>query len=163
MTLYFSLLNKLDEASNVYTCEDNPPYTPADFFTEYPQFGMKSDGTALISAELAERFIRIMNSQISARRYEELWHYLMGLGVAHFATLWLRNTADPDADKDEVVNSSLTKGVITSKSAGSLSVSYDTGTTLSDYANWGFWKETEFGKHFITFVRAYNKGGFYVI
>lgn len=163
MTLYFSLLNRLDRASDIYACSDNPPYTAADFFSEYPQFGLKADGTSLISEELAERFIRIMNAHIAASRYEELWGYLMGLGVAHFATLWLRDTADMEADKDEVVNASITKGVISSKSAGSLSVSYDTNATLSDYANWGFWKETEFGKLFINFVRAYHKGGFYVL
>jgi hypothetical protein len=87
----------------------------------------------------------------------------MGLYIAHFLTLYLQSTASPDDPMSKIVNAGLAKGMVASKSAGDLSVSYDFSVISGqEFAGWGTYKLTAFGQQFITLARMYSMGGMVV-
>ncbi len=88
----------------------------------------------------------------------------MGLFVAHNLVLQLKLAGSADDSLQTLLSKSETKGFKQSKSVGSLSVSYDTGSALADYNGWGTLKDTEYGRQLIDIMKTVNGGGiFYVL
>ena len=88
----------------------------------------------------------------------------MTLFVAHYLTLYLQTTngLNENSPVSQVLANSYAAGLTASKSAGSLSKSYDYGSVNDDFAGWGAWKLTAFGQQFATMAKLVGKGGSYL-
>ena len=151
-------------ASNIRT-GDNPPYTSEDFLNAYPQFGKKDEVTRqpIIPTVVLNAWIKMANASISKARYHDAWELCMGLFIAHFLTLYLQTMASPNDPVGKIINSGLAKGMVASKSASDLSISYDFSIISGqEFAGWGTYKLTAFGQQFITLARMYSMGGMVV-
>lgn len=151
-------------ASNIRT-GTNPPYTSSDFLTAYPQFGKvdETTGQPIIPTTMLEAWVNMANASLSKARYHDAWELCMGLFIAHFLTLYLQSAASPDDPTAKIINAGLAKGLVSSKSAGDLSISYDFSIVSGqDFAGWGTYKLTAYGQQFITLARIYAMGGMVV-
>ena len=151
----------LDDASNIRTGE-NPSYVLADFVAMYPQFDKDDNAKSVIPDIILNKFIALAHASIKQSRWQDMWEIAMGFFVAHFATLWLQGTADPNSGASAVLAAGQAKGLVTSKSANDLSVSYDYNAIAQDLDGWASWKLTVFGQQLATFGKLVGKGGMYV-
>ena len=138
-------------ASNVRTGE-NPVYTTENFLVMYPQFSK-------VPEVVVRAWVKIAHASLNINRYHDLWEVAMGLFIAHYLTLYLQTTANPDDPVGKIISAGLAKGLQTFKSASDLSVSYDFTTVAQDFAGWGTYKQTAFGQQFITFAKIAGMGG----
>ena len=151
-------------ASNIRTGK-NPPYTSEDFLAAYPQFGKTDEktGQPMIPSVVLEAWVKLAHASINIARYHDAWELCMGLFIAHFLTLYLQTAASPDDPVGKIMSSGLAKGLVSSKSAGDLSISYDFSIISGqEFAGWGTYKLTAFGQQFITMARIYSMGGMVV-
>ena len=151
-------------ASNIRT-GDNPPYTSEDFLAMYPQFGKVDEATGqpMIPSVVLEAWVKLAHASLNIARYHDAWEVCMGLFIAHFLTLYLQTAASPDDPTGKILNSGLAKGLVSSKSANDLSISYDFSfLSGQEFAGWGTYKLTAFGQQFITMARIYSMGGMVV-
>lgn len=151
-------------ASNIRT-GNNPPYTSEDFLTAYPQFGKRDPETRqpIIPSVVIDAWVKMAHASLSKARYHDAWELVMGLFIAHFLTLYLQTMASPDAPVGKIINAGLAKGMVSSKSASDLSISYDFSMISGqEFAGWGTYKLTAFGQQFITLARVYSMGGMVV-
>lgn len=151
-------------ASNIRS-GDNPTYTSEDFFRIYPQFKKEDEKTHLpiVPEVVVNAYLKLAHASIKEARYHDAWEICMGLFIAHFLTLYLQSIADPADSIGQIVNAGLAKGMVASKSAGDLSVSYDfSAVNGADFNGWGTYKETVYGRQFITLVKIYSLGGMVV-
>ena len=142
-------------ASNIRT-GDNPPYTSEDFLAMYPQFGKvdETTGQPVIPSVVLESWVKLAHASIKEARYHD---------IAHFLTLYLQTMASPDDPVGKILNAGLAKGMVASKSAGDLSISYDFSIVSGqEFAGWGTYKLTAYGQQFITMARIYSLGGMVV-
>ena len=126
-----------------------------DFLEIFPQFTEK---ITLISASLITMWINRAKEIISISDFGSAWKYVISLFVAHNVVKYLEKI-NPNKD---VVKNAQTSGFQTSKSADGLSVSYDIGSALADYNNWGILKETEYGRELIDYLKSLKAGVFYI-
>lgn len=145
-------------ASNIKGILSNPAYSKTDFLAFFPQF------TGKVPDSVLDFYIRLANNSLSYSRWGDQWEMGMTLFVAHYITLYLQATAGLDANSpvQQVISNSLAQGLVASKSAGSLSKSYDYGSVNDDFAGYGTWKLTSFGQQFITIAKLIGKGGSYI-
>ena len=150
-------------ASNIRRGE-NPPYTSADFLARYPQFGnLDKEGNPVIPPIVIDAYVNFAHASIQEARYHDAWELVMGLFIAHWLTLYMQSMASADDPTQKIINAGLAKGLVSSKSAGDLSVSYDFSVINGqDFAGWGTYKLTMFGQQFITMARVYSMGGMVV-
>lgn len=142
-------------ASNIREGE-NPVYTVDDFRQAMPAFT-----DALIPDTTLAGFIDLANSVVSYPRWGNLWREGMRLVIAHYCTLFLQEP-QPGMSAAEIVNAGKVQGSITSKSVGSVSVSMDNTSAISDLNGWGTWKLTTYGAQFAQMAKMVGKGGMYV-
>lgn len=128
---------------------DNPPYTSAEFLVAFPQFAEADCGQV-------DFYIGLCNTLLQHRRWQSLWEYAMGLGVAHFLTLATQagRSGNPAAGGGAM-------GLRTSKSVGDVSVSYDY-STMDGYHDWGSWLLTSYGQQLATLGKTVGMGGMLV-
>lgn len=86
----------------------------------------------------------------------------MGWFMAHFLTLYLQSMVKADASAKQVVAAGQARGLVASKSAGDLSVSYDYSSVTQDLDGWAAWKLTPYGQQLAAMGRIVGKGGMYV-
>jgi hypothetical protein len=162
----------ISAASNI-RIGDNPSYALEDFYLEYAAFGPReippippsSDPptiTYLINPVILQMYIDLANASIKEARWHSAWHIAMGWFVAHFATLYLQSMADANSTAAQVIAKGQTKGLMSSKSVGDVSVSYDFNSIASDLDGWAAWKLTAYGQQLATMGKIYGKGGMYV-
>jgi len=166
MSLYGSLSDIeisgiVSDASNIRV-GDNPVYTVDDFYILYPQFGQKTDGTYVVATEILNMYIALANSCIKETRWHSYWKFAMGLFIAHFCTLWLQSTADPDSNAAQVVSKGQSLGLMASKAVDGVSVQYDFSSVANDLNGWAAWKLTIYGQQLATFGKLVGKGNMYV-
>jgi hypothetical protein len=149
-------------ASNILT-GTNPPYALTDFIAEYPQFGPDSNKNYLVPQVLVQKYINLADTCIKQARWEDMWSLAMGWFVAHFCTLYLQGTADPNSGAAAVIQAGQAKGLDTSVSAGGVSVSTDYSMIANNIDGWVNWKLTIYGTQIITFGRLIGKGGMYIV
>ncbi|WP_217368957.1 DUF4054 domain-containing protein [Brevibacillus sp. HB1.4B] len=148
-------------ASNVRT-GTNPPFTYNDFTTMYPQFGPDANGKTVIPQEIVQMYIDLANACILEARWNAYWKVAMGWFIAHFLTLYAQGTADPNSGAAGVLKAGESRGLITSKSVGDVSVSRDYSFLANDLDGWAAWKLTTFGQQLATIGKIVGKGGMYV-
>lgn len=120
----------------------NPEYTVDDFFEFYPQF------ENVIDEEIVEQFVTMAQATVQERRWKESWFLGMALFLAHFSTLYLQTQAGDNPTAAQVVSAAYARGLITSKSVGSVSVSYDYSLIGDDLEGWAAWKLTVYGQQY---------------
>jgi len=145
-------------AANIRGTFNNPSYTRAQFLALYPQF------TNTVPETVVDFYIGMANASLSYDIYQTQWEYAMGLYVGHFVTLWLQltNGMDANASAARVIQGSMAQGLIASKSAGSLSISYDNSSVDGDLQGWAAWKLTKFGIQFASLAKLMGKPGSYI-
>ena len=151
-------LELISIASNIKPVSNNPSFTMDNFLEVYPQFANK------VPTSVLNFYLRLANSSLSYSRWGDSWEMGMSLFIAHYLTLYLTSIADltEDSPVQRVINQSLAMGLTASKSAGSLSKSYDYGSINDDLNGWGTWKLTGFGQQFVTLAKLMGKGGSYI-
>ena len=140
---------------------ENPPYTISDFYSMYPQFSTEAAQEVLPEAAL-EMYIAVANSICKADQWGETWTYAMGLLVAHFATLHMQGAVPTTATPAQIAASGSVQGVASSKSVGSVSVSYDVGTMLQGLDEWGAFRLTRYGMQYATLAGGIGMAGMLV-
>ncbi|NOU95596.1 DUF4054 domain-containing protein [Paenibacillus sp. LMG 31456] len=148
-------------ASNI-RCGNNPPFLLNDFFAMYPQFGLSVDGNYTIPPEITQIYINLADACIKESRWRSYWTIAMGWFVAHFITLYLQGTADPNSGSAWVMAAGQAKGLNTSESVADVSVSMDYNQIGQDLEGWAAWKLTIYGQQLATIGKLVGKGGTYV-
>lgn len=151
---------------------DNPPYELTDFYALYPAYGPRevppeppaTDPTItyIVDPSIVEMYIDMANAVVKEARWRRQWKFAMGLFVAHFLTLYIQSLAAPDSDAAQVVAAGQTKGLLSSKSVGDVSASYDFSTIAQGLDSWAAWNLTTYGQQYATLARMVGKGGMYV-
>jgi len=158
-------------ASNLRT-GDNPVYTLNDFYAMYPAYGPRevppeppaTDPTItyLVDPAIVEMYIGLADAVVRESRWRKQWKFAMGLFVTHFLTLYLQSMADANSTAAQVVAAGQARGLITSKSVGDVSASYDFSAIAQGLDGWAAWNLTTFGQQYATLARMIGKGGMYV-
>ena len=145
-------------AANIRGTFNNPSYSREDFLSIYPQF------TNIVPENVVDFYISMANASLSYDIYQDQWAYAMGLYVGHFLTLWLQisNGLNENSPAARVIQSSMAQGLVASKSAGSLSISYDNSSVDNDLQGWAAWKLTKFGTMFASLAKLMGKPGSYI-
>lgn len=148
-------LEIINLASNIKSVEGNPSYTKEQFLAIFPQFTNKVPESVLLF------YISLANNSLAYSRWRDSWEMGMALYIAHYLTLYMEATNGLDANSpaSQVISNSLAMGLTASKSAGSLSKSYDYGSINDDFSGWGDLKLTLFGQQFATKAKLVGKGG----
>jgi hypothetical protein len=153
------------DASNIRSGE-NPAYTLSDFLSVYPGFGSYSGQTptftGVVPEAVLEMFTDLANTCIQQARFHGAWEICMGYFIAHFATLWLEGNANAGSSAAAVLAAGQAKGLVASKGANDLSVSYDFSTIAKDLDGWAAWTMTNHGRNLASLAKLYGKGGMVV-
>ena len=148
-------INQLKQTAQNSQSTGEDTFTLQDFLEIFPQFTEK---TSLISSSLITMWINRAKEIIHSSDFGEIWKYVISLFIGHNIVKYLEKI-NPNKD---IVKNAQTKGFQTSKSADGLSVSYDIGSALADYNNWGTLKETEYGRELIDYLKSLKAGVFYI-
>lgn len=143
-------------AANLGGDGDNPAYISGDFLEEYPQF------VGAIPEGVLEMYLKLGHACVREARWCEMWRVGLGLFVAHWCTLWLRSSAEPKGDAASALAGGEVRGLVSSKSVGGASVSYDLTALSQDLEGWAGYKLTAFGVQFATLARMLGRGGMVV-
>lgn len=148
-------------ASNVRT-GDNPLYLFTDFIEMYPQFGPDTNNAYLIPEVIVQVYINLAVACIKEARWKAYWKIATGWFIAHFCSLYLQGTADPNSGAAGVLAAGQAKGLNTSESVADVSVSMDYNQIGADLEGWAAWKLTIYGQQLATIGKLVGKGGMYV-
>lgn len=118
--------------------------TPADFRAHFPEFASDT----LFPDSQIEFWSGVAEQVVSERRWGKLREQGMELFIAHNLMLGVQAQAAAAAGG---VPTGL-NGAVSSKSVGSVSVSYDNGLGAEDGA--GHWNQTSYGRRYIDLVRT---------
>ncbi|HLH04954.1 MAG TPA: DUF4054 domain-containing protein [Bryobacteraceae bacterium] len=122
--------------------------TPASFRADFPEFSdtnLYSDGTLTF-------WINLSAALVNADRWTDLTDMAVELATAHQVLLANANQAAAAGGQQP----GATKGLVSSKSVGDVSVSYDlSSATLTDGA---FWNLTQYGVRFLQLARMFGSG-----
>lgn len=138
----------------------NPPYALTDFLTAYPQFGNNAQGVAMVPSTVVQTFINLANASLQQSRWHSAWQIAMGWYVAHFCTMFLQGTADPNSGAAAVLEAGRAQGFITSESVGDVSASQN--PVLPGMDAWAAWQLTVYGQQLLTMGRMVGKGGMFI-
>lgn len=153
------------EAANI-VFGDNPTWEMANFLAIYPQFGQNTDGNwpienSTVYQAAMQMYINLASACLSWLRWRDTWELGMANFVAHFLTLWLQAYVDPSlATSASVASAGLAKGIMSSKSVGDVSASYQLIT--QGWEGWGSWNLTTYGQQLVTFAKMMGAGMVYV-
>lgn len=149
------------DASNLKT-GTNPSFALSDFYIMYPQFGLDANGKYAIPEIMQEMYLNLANASIKEARWHSYWRLAMGLFIAHFCTLYIQGTADPNSGAAGILKAGQAQGLQSSISAGDVSVSTDYTVIASGIDGWAGWKITSYGQQLASIGRLLAKGGMYV-
>lgn len=152
----------IGSASNIKT-GTNPPFTLENFYEIYPQFGLNTEtNTYNVPQIVAQMYLDLANASIKQARWHNYWKVAMCFFIAHFCTLYLQGVADPESGAAGVLEAGKAKGLDTSVSVGSISVSTDYSLIANTVNGWASWQLTTYGQQLSTIGRLVGKGGMYV-
>lgn len=152
----------IGSASNIKT-GTNPPFTLDDFYEVYPQFGFNSENNDYnIPQIVAQMYLDLANASIKQVRWHNYWKVAMCFFIAHFCTLYLQGVADPESGAAGVLEAGKAKGLDTSVSVGSVSVSTDYSLIANSINGWAGWQLTTYGQQLSAIGKLVCKGGMYV-
>lgn len=146
--------NIVTAASNIKSILHNPPFTREQFLEIYPQFTQVNESVYTL-------YFKMANASISYGRWGDAWELGMCLFIAHYLTLYLQitNGLDENSPAYKVIQNSISQGLVSSKSAGSLSKSYEYGSINDDLDGYADFKLTVFGQQFTRMAKLMGKGG----
>lgn len=153
-------------AANICGCGGGD-YTVDMFYEDFPIFHYRNEDDELVRSipeHIIQMFVDAANQNVCICRYGKMWRYVVGLYVAHFATLYLRSYAEesPTGDPNGSASGGDVIGLVTSEKLGDATITFAT-TTASTYNDIGSWGETEYGRIYTTFAKAVSAGGSVVI
>lgn len=90
------------------------------------------------------------------------WALGMALLIAHYATLYLRATANPVSSAAQLAAAGLERGITVSKSAGGVSQGIQPVTGSRAFDDWGDLQETTFGVTFARMARVMGAGALFI-
>lgn len=150
-------------ASGICWATNPDTYTIEDFKRDFPEFFKEDEDTGelepLFPLSLFESVFKVANSIVQICSWGENWEYGMGLVIAHLLILKLRKRNN--GTLDDLINGSVTSGLVKSAQLGDASLTYD--ASYSANADYGAWNETPYGQEFIEFVRHSGLGGMYAL
>lgn len=152
-------------ASNIVSGESDE-YTESMFFEDFPQFKKTGSDSGFVPDAMMKAFLNMANSTVSAARWCESWRIAIGLFVAHYVTMYLRQSGgntDGSASAKKAAETGALMGVVSSASLGDASVSYDTSSATQATQAWGQFNLTTYGQQYASLARLYCLGGSYVI
>ncbi|NHN33538.1 DUF4054 domain-containing protein [Paenibacillus agricola] len=158
---YNSINRIIGEASNIRV-GTNPVFALADFYEQYPQFGPNTEGAFLVPEVIMQMYLDLADACIKEARWRKYWLVAMGWFVAHFLTLYLQGTADPNSGAGAALAAGQAKGLNTSESVGDVSVSMDYNQIGQDLEGWAAWKLTIYGQQLASIGKLVGKGGMYI-
>lgn len=120
----------------------------SQFRTDFPEFA----DTARFPDAMLTLWAGVGEQRISAERFDTLYGTAVALFAAHNLVLAVSNRLV--AAQGGVPGS--TGGIISSKSVGDVSVSYDTGAAMEPNA--GHWNATTYGRQYIQLARLMGGG-----
>lgn len=136
----------------------NPAYAVNDFTTFYPQFGNDSNNNPIVVPQsVIQAFIDMANASLQQARWHSAWQTAMNLYVAHFCTLYLQTSADPNSGASAVFEAGKAQGVLSGESVGD--VSYSSDVNIASVDGWAMWNLTAYGQQLATLAKLYGKGG----
>lgn len=143
-------------------------YTETMFYEDCPQFrdASKTEITGFVPTSMMNVFLKMCNDAVAPARWGEMWRLAASLYVAHFASLWLKNTqgnTNGSATASDAAESGTMTGILSGASLGDASVSYDTSAITEATHAWGQWNLTSYGQQFASMARLVAIGGGYVI
>lgn len=145
---------------------DPGAYTVAMFYEDFPQFKKAGTDGGFAPATMMNAFVSMANSIVSEARWGEMWRFACGLLVAHYVTMYLRQSkgnVDGSATAQQAADSGALLGIVSSASLGDASVSYDTSSATQATQNWGQFNLTTYGQQYASLARIHALGGAYVI
>lgn len=152
----------IGSASNIKTGA-NPPFTLEDFYEVYPQFGLNPETESYnVPQIIVQMYLDLANACIKQSRWHSSWKIGMCFFIAHFCTLYLQSVADPESGAAGVLEAGKAKGLDTSVSVGSVSVSTDYSLIANSVNGWASWQLTTYGQQLSTIGKLVGKGGMYV-
>lgn len=138
----------------------NPSYAVSDFLSVYPQFGPNSQDVYIVPETVIQNFINMATASIQQARWRSAWYMAMSWFVAHFCTLWLETSVDPDNGATAVFEAGRAQGVTTGESVGD--VSYSVDVNIGSVDGWGHWNSTAYGRQLANRGKLVGMGGSYV-
>jgi hypothetical protein len=112
-----------------------------------------------LSLPVLQVYITLANASLQQARWLDYWYVGMGLFVAHFISLFLLSDGNGATTPGQAAAQALSRGLVVSKSAGDVSVSYQVTPGLE---SWGAWLKTEYGQQLATFAKVIGMGPSYV-
>lgn len=141
-------------------------YTESMFYEDFPQFKKTGTSSGFVPSAIMATFIQMANGTISEARWDEMWRLACGLFVAHYVTMYLRQSkgnTTGSATASQAADSGALLGIVSSASLGDASVSYDTSAATQATQNWGQFNLTTYGQQYASLARIHVLGGSYVI
>ena len=145
------------DASNVRG-GDSSTYTVSDFLEMYPGF----DDDTIIDSTILQIFVDLGLICIQEGRFHGAYTVVLGYFIAHFATLWIEGNSDPDSGAAAVLAAGQSRGLVTSESAGDVSVGMDYSVIAQGLEGWASWMTTSHGRNLASLAKLYGKGGMVV-
>lgn len=143
-----------NSARGVFT-EKNPLFDIQKFYDFFPNF---SD----FEPNLLNEYKKIATAYINIGYFPNNWEYAVSLYLAHLCTIFNQMVA-PEVEEGQPAGGSGTEiGIISSKSAGDVSVSYDL-STVNSIEGYEFLKQTKYGIMLIGLIKQSGIiGGVYI-
>ena len=141
-------------------------YTLSMFYADFPQFVKKGTEGGFVPDAIMNVFLSMANSTISEERWGETWRLACGLFVAHYVTMYLKQSkgnTEGSTSAQQAADSGALVGIVSSASLGDASVSYDTSAATQATQNWGQFNLTTYGQQYASLARLFVLGGSYVI
>lgn len=145
-------------------------YTLEMFQEDFPQFFKKETGedgeTAIVPflpETVLQEIINQANASLQPDKWLEGWRYAVGLYVAHYATLYLRNFSEDPQTASQAAATGSVSGVVKRATLGDASVDYDTEAVTKALEEWGDFNSTSYGQQLATRARLVGMGGMGVI
>ena len=147
----------------IFTDRENPEFTIADLKFWMPQFKKyldTEDGQTAFS-----NLYPIANAKILHSIFGADWKLAMSLCIAHYLTLLaMMEDAPSGSSLSEIAGGQATRGLMSSASVGSFSVSYDIDKTVVDKDEDKWWNLTEFGSQLMALLETKGYGcGIFVV
>lgn len=155
--------NIIVEASNVKV-GGNPSFTLEDFLDFFPNFEDVIVGlhdNIPIPNAVIDMYIQFASDCVNVKVWGKQWKYAMSLFIAHFLVIYIQAQIPDNATAQQVLATAQAKGLISSKSVGDVSVSYDFSSAIKGVESWGQFTTTEYGLQFANLAKLVAKGGMY--
>ncbi len=142
--------NVVREAANLKS-KNGQEVSLQDFLTLYPCFEN-------VNPEVLALMLQQANDTVLESRWHARWKLGVCLYAAHLLTLYLKTSVPEGADDAAVSAAGQSRGAVTSKSVGGISVSYGTSEATGDLVGYGSLKDTIYGQQFASMARLVGRG-----